>query len=251
MKYLFGGPGLKELEHFCQNNTLLAFDFDGTLSRLTARPQNASVSASTQMLLHEISPLAYTAIVSGRGLKDLKTLIPFKPQYLVGNHGLESPAADPLEIKGAKKITSGWTKQILSRYKFSRGVQLENKAYSLSIHYRLASRRTIMRNQLVHLAQSLEPQPRIILGKYVVNLVPQNSPNKGKALLQLLTHAQLDSAIYVGDDVTDEDVFSMRDSRILSVRIGKIQKSSAQFYLNRQSEINRLLSHILFFLKNT
>ncbi|MFM8269302.1 MAG: trehalose-phosphatase [Pseudomonadota bacterium] len=250
MKYVFGNPGLKELEAFCGDNTLLAFDFDGTLSKLTARPQYAQVSAGTEMLLHEISPLAFTAIISGRGIKDLKKLIPFKPNYLIGNHGLESPTTPTKVVSTAKKVTSHWTKQILGELELGRGVQLEDKAYSLSLHYRLASQRSLKRNQLVKLAEQLAPTPRIVLGKYVVNLIPPDSPDKGTALLDLMKHAKLDSAIYVGDDLTDEDVFSLSSPKVLGVRVGRIQKSSAPFYIKTQSEINRLLSHILFFLKN-
>jgi trehalose 6-phosphate phosphatase len=250
MKYIFGNPGLKELESFCGDNTLLAFDFDGTLSKLTARPQNAQVSAGTEMLLHEISPLAYTAIISGRGIKDLKKLIPFKPNFLIGNHGIESPTISSKIVNAAKKITAQWTKQILAELELGRGVQLEDKAFSLSLHYRLASKRTLKRTQLVKLAERLSPAPRIILGKYVVNLIPPDSPDKGVALLEVMKYAKLDSAIYVGDDLTDEDVFSLASPKILGVRVGKFQKSTADYYIKKQTEINRLLSHILFFLKN-
>lgn len=65
-----------------------------------------------------------------------------------------------------------------------------------------------------------------------------------------MKHAKLDSAIYVGDDLTDEDVFSLSSPQILGVRVGKFQKSAAGYYIKTQTEINRLLSHILFFLKN-
>jgi len=249
MKYLFGNPGLKDLEKFCEENTLLAFDFDGTLSRLTARPQKAQVSEGTEMLFHAIQPLAYTAVISGRGLKDLKKLMPFRPHYLIGNHGIESPTVSSKIVTRARKTTASWTRQLLACLELGRGVQLENKAFSLSLHYRLASRRTPKRNQLIKLAEGLDPTPRIILGKYVVNLVPPESPDKGSALLELLAHSKLDSAIYVGDDVTDEDVFVLAQKNILSVRVGKFQKSAARYYIKTQSEINRLLSHILYFLK--
>jgi len=250
VKYIFGNPGLKELEAFCIDNTLLAFDFDGTLSKLTARPQNAHISGGTEMLLHEIAPLAFTAIISGRAIRDLKKMIPFKPSYLIGNHGLESPTTSSKVVSAAKKVTGQWTKQILADLELGHGIQLEDKAYSLSIHYRLASKRAPKRNQLIKMAEQLSPSPRIILGKYVVNLIPPASPDKGTALLDLMKHAKLDSAIYVGDDLTDEDVFSLSSSKVLGVRVGRIQKSAANYYIKTQSEINRLLSHILFFLKN-
>lgn len=251
MKYLFSGPGLQQLEVFCRENSLLAFDFDGTLSRLTSHHEQAQVSASTQMLLNEILPLGLTAIISGRGMTDLNTLLPFKPHYVVGNHGLESPVSSPALIKNAKQTTTLWAERIQNEFDLGRGVVIEDKAFSLSLHYRLASRKSLTRNHILKLAESLEPKPRVVMGKYIVNLIPPNSPHKGDALLGLLNLTQLSSAVYVGDDLTDEDVFRMNDSRILSIKIGKTQKSAAQFYLKHQNEVNRLLSHILFFLKNT
>lgn len=249
MKYLFSNPGLQTLEAICQQTCLFAFDFDGTLCRLSGKPDGAQVSASTQMLIQEILPLGLTAIISGRGLLDLKQLLPFQPNFLVGNHGLESPHSSPTLIQSAKNTTHSWLKAIHTDFELYRGVFLEDKSFSLSFHYRTAFKKALARRNILEIAKQLEPTPRIILGKYVVNLVPPNSPHKGVALQSLLEHHQIDTAVYVGDDLTDEDVFSLNDPRVLSVRIGKTPKSSAQYYLNRQSEINRLLSHILFFLK--
>jgi trehalose 6-phosphate phosphatase len=53
------------------------------------------------------------------------------------------------------------------------------------------------------------------------------------------------TALYVGDDVTDEDVFALRDPRVLTVRIGKKKASSARFFLNRQPEIVQALRLIV------
>jgi len=50
--------------------------------------------------------------------------------------------------------------------------------------------------------------------------------------------------LYVGDDDTDEDVFSLPDERILSVRVGKKLMSAAQLYLERQSQMGSLLRYL-------
>jgi len=249
MKYIFSSAGLKELESFSKANSLIAFDFDGTLTRHRAPPALPEVKPTTEMLLDQISPLTYTAIVSGRSLRDLKKFVPFKPSFCVGNHGLESPSTHTDLIKTAKKITHDWLSQIESGINSCRGVYLENKTYSLSIHYQKTTRKKQVRKLLLEISNALTPVPRVVLGKNLINLIPPESPHKGIALLQLMKKSNLESAIYVGDDLTDEDVFNLSNPHILGIRIGKIRKSKAPFYLKTQSEIDRLLSHILFFLK--
>jgi trehalose 6-phosphate phosphatase len=53
------------------------------------------------------------------------------------------------------------------------------------------------------------------------------------------------AALYAGDDDTDEDVFSLPDTRILTVRIGKKKISAARFFLKRQTEITEVLRSIV------
>lgn len=249
MKYLFSSAGLEKLEAFSKSNSLLAFDFDGTLTRHKAPPAVPEVKATTQMLWHQIAPLAYTAVISGRSLDDLKKLVPFEPGFLVGNHGLESPSTESHLIQEAKHSTAQWLSQIKTGIQSCQGVFLEEKTYSLSIHYQKAKNKKQVRELLLNISEALNPTPRVMLGKNLINLIPSSSPHKGKALLALMKKTQTDSAIYVGDDLTDEDVFEMAHPKVLGIRIGKIRKTKAPFYLKTQSEINRLLSHILFFLQ--
>ena len=94
---------------------------------------------------------------------------------------------------------------------------------------------------LLEKVAELSPSPRVILGKCVINLIPAGGPHKGVALLELMRKFKKRSAIYVGDDDTDEDVFTLPDEGILTVRVGKKSSSAAQFFLERQSEIRRMI----------
>jgi trehalose 6-phosphate phosphatase len=53
------------------------------------------------------------------------------------------------------------------------------------------------------------------------------------------------AALYIGDDDTDEDVFSLPDTRILTVRIGKKRISAARFFLKKQTEVTEVLRSIV------
>lgn len=86
----------------------------------------------------------------------------------------------------------------------------------------------------------------MVPGKLVVNVVPERAPNKGDALLELRKAEQADTALYVGDDVTDEDVFELdQPGRLLSVRVGESRSSAAAYFLRNQNEMDRLLAKLI------
>jgi trehalose-phosphatase len=114
-------------------------------------------------------------------------------------------------------------------------VVVENKSYSLSFHYRTTNQRDAARALISRIVAELSPPPRIVLGKSVVNVMPPTASHKGTALLEYMRRLDCNAALYVGDDVTDEDVFALRDARILTVRIGrKNVPRLGIFYKDRQ-----------------
>lgn len=241
MKYLFSKPGIQVLESLAFTGTLYAFDFDGTLAPIVSTPDKAKPSKATESLLQSISEHAPTAVISGRALSDLKRRLSFIPDHLIGNHGLEGLSLHNDSSLQAHSICESWSKQLQRNWKFESGIFVEDKIYSLALHYRRARNKKGARIKLFQKIEKLNPAPRIILGKCVMNLIPTGAPHKGVALLELMMHSNLKCALYVGDDDTDEDVFSLPDARIISVRVGEKKSSNAQFFIKRQSEMNRLL----------
>jgi trehalose 6-phosphate phosphatase len=87
---------------------------------------------------------------------------------------------------------------------------------------------------------------RKIPGKLVLNLTPVQAPDKGDALQRLMASEQAEVALYVGDDVTDEDVFRLdKPGKLLTVRVGAAQFSAARYYLRDQQEIDTLLAQLI------
>jgi trehalose 6-phosphate phosphatase len=79
-------------------------------------------------------------------------------------------------------------------------------------------------------------------GKQVVNIVPARAPHKGAALERERARRRCTTAIYVGDDETDEDVFTLgRPEALLTIRVGRRRSSAAAYYLRSQREIDALL----------
>jgi trehalose 6-phosphate phosphatase len=68
---------------------LLLMDYDGTLTPIMKRPEEAALSASMKRILAQLLKIYPIAIISGRSLKDIRTLVGLKKIYYAGNHGLE------------------------------------------------------------------------------------------------------------------------------------------------------------------
>ncbi len=244
MKPLFSKLGMQLIESFAIADPLYAFDFDGTLAPIVRLPEDARMSKSVQVALKSLSACSDVAVISGRSLADLKERIPILGLALVGNHGLEGLSLKNSSLEEARNTSKKWQsaiKRALGDKAESRGVMVENKTYSIAVHYRLSRNKKIERARIMEIVATLNPVPKIIFGKCVVNLIPSSGPHKGMALLELMKNKGKKCAIYIGDDDTDEDVFSLSESGLLLVRIGRKKLSSASFYLSRQSEIRKFI----------
>jgi trehalose 6-phosphate phosphatase len=69
---------------------------------------------------------------------------------------------------------------------------------------------------------------------------------KGDALVVFRATEAAESALYVGDDVTDEDGFEIgQSSGLFTVRVGHSKRSAAQYFLRDQLEIDALLTKLV------
>ncbi len=252
MTPLFSKGSLIVLESLSFTKTLYAFDFDGTLSKIVAKPDDATISAKTESLLKRLSEKVPVAIISGRSLEDLRKRIHFNPKFLIGNHGLEGLTVDSKSLDQAKRISARWMSS-LRKEQWLTGIEIEDKDFSLAIHYRRSRNKKEAREQILAAIARLEVSPRIIQGKLVYNLIPEGAPHKGAAILDLLKKSGMRHAFYIGDDDTDEDVFGLpyEAGQVMTVRVGKKSASRARYFLERQSEINRLLELLLSFHKTS
>jgi trehalose 6-phosphate phosphatase len=200
------------------------------------------VPPKTVELLASLNGRVKTAVISGRSLRDIGPLLAWKPHHVIGNHGLEGLASRNGLHRRAERICRGWVAQLEHRQKIRMyGVFIEDKQYTLALHYRGSTNKHDARQALFGLVNGLHPPPRLILGKSVINLIPPGSPHKGVALLELMLHSNVRAAFYIGDDDTDEDVFALPEEAIVTVRVGYKRDSQAHFFIERQSEVNRLL----------
>lgn len=242
MTYLFSRPNQDLLERFASSNVLLAFDYDGTLAPLVNLPAHAAMRPSTRRLLRRASTLYPCVVITGRARADaLGRLRNIDVCQVVGNHGAEpSPHGQAM-----RRRVQQWLPVLAARLARRQGVVIEDKGFSVAIHYRQARERNATRRAVLSAARSLE-DVRLVGGKLVVNCVVPDAPHKGLALERERTRFACDTVIYVGDDDTDEDVFQMgQPGQLLSIRVGRKRTSAAPYYIRDQAEIDRLLERLI------
>jgi trehalose 6-phosphate phosphatase len=237
MKHLLGRENVGLLGELSWSKILLGFDFDGTLAPIVEHRDAAAMTPTTARLFAEVAARYPCAVISGRSRSDVTSrLAGAKVKYIIGNHGLEPSAGlgrFASEMARAKTVLEG-------AFELQPGIEIEDKRYSLAVHYRRARVKADARRAIAAAVAPLGM--RVIPGKLVVNLVPAGAPSKADALLELRATERADVALYVGDDVTDEDVFEIDEpGRLVSVRVGASKSSAARYFLKRQSEIDVML----------
>ena len=249
MTYALSEEGRRALGALTTRSILYAFDFDGTLAEISSDRDAVKLSKSIHDWLSELAKRVPCAIVSGRALSDLIPRVNGAVPYLIGNHGLESPLTPPAALSLAENVCLAWMERVetdLAQALKAAGIEVENKRYSLTFHYRWTDELAGMSKTLLQFCKQLTPAPRCILGKASVNVLPPGSRGKGDAALALMTHLRQSGLLFIGDDETDEQVFGLTKGLAMGIRVGKHADSRAKFYLKHQGEVEdiiRFLSH--------
>ncbi len=233
---------LPVLSDFALSNVLLALDYDGTLAPIAPAPRDARMRAETRRRLATVARLYPCVVISGRALDDLSRRLEGIPLwYLFGNHGLEPAAAKAPHTEAVHE----WVQRLRAAFPADLGVTVEDKTHTLTIHYRHAPDRD---RALAAIDKALDaiPEARALGGSEAVSVLPANGADKGVALQQARHQFACDTAIYVGDDDTDETAFgSDGTSRLLAIRIGAARTSHARYHLRSQSEMDDLLQALI------
>lgn len=244
--YLFSDVGLNALKAFADASTLFVFDLDGTLAAIVDNPQQIEISTAIKKELTALKTDAALAILTGRSREDAQRHLGLVPDFLIGNHGAEGLPGWENRLDEFRYLAGEWEKQLRARLPDSAGsgIFIENKGTSLAIHYRGALDQASSRKLVLSAVDQLEPRPRSMNGIFTVNLLPEAAPDKGRAIVELMRRGGYPKGFFVGDDVTDEDVFRLKVDNLFTVRIGVKRQSEALYYLKGQQEMLLLLRQI-------
>src|SRR5450432_1740164 len=207
----------------------ILLDIDGTLLDLAPTPREVWVPpglATTLTRLLEKTSGAL-ALVSGRSLNDIDLI--FAPDQFpaVGGHGAEMRLSVDNEAVAthAPPMDKELKRRLAAIARLSPGILLEDKGYSLALHYRLAPHAEKAIYEAVSLIRADLPDAPIELmpGKCVYE-IKHSGFNKATGVLELMAHEPFRGRrpIFIGDDVTDESVFAlMPDLGGLAFSVGR------------------------------
>ncbi|OFX21828.1 MAG: trehalose-phosphatase [Anaeromyxobacter sp. RBG_16_69_14] len=231
-----------DLQRLARAHALLAFDYDGVLAPLVSDPEGAPMRRTTRQLLARLASRWPCAVVSGRAFAHTLRLTQGLVPLVVGNHGYEIGHARPVP-RSVLTLVRGWRRALERELAGMPGIFFEDKRSTLSIHYGL-QRGWHVAETAVQRAVRLLDGARLVQGKKVLNIIPAGFPHKGDALRELLRRLHLETALYAGDDVTDEDAFALGPPLVLGVRVGP-GPSRAPYRLASQDRIEELLEILL------
>jgi trehalose 6-phosphate phosphatase len=238
----------------------LLTDVDGTISRITRRTNDATVSDAARRALSRLAgQLDVVAVVTGRAVERAQQMVGVSGIGYVGNHGLEwlhdgAVVTDP-GAEAARPLLESALRDVRSAIPTSH-LHVEDKRASVAIHYRLAAEPVIVGARLLEI---LEPYAssgslRLIEGGLVVNLLPGIPVDKGAAARRLVDQHGLRSVAFFGDDVTDLHAFRMlrqlRDDGLvesLIIGVGSPEgppevRAEADLVLEGVGEVERVLA---------
>lgn len=231
---------------------LLASDFDGTLTPIAPTADEVTLCSETRELLRRLHACdgVQVAIISGRALADVQKRVGIEGLFYAGNHGMELgapgiamdhfvPVETREELEDALAFLSMKTASLP-------GVNIEDKGPSATIHWRLASEecRAVAWEAVCEAADS-SSRLQLGEGKCVWELRPKSGWNKGNALRHLIFCLGMttEDAIYLGDDVTDEDAFAAASAG-LTFHVGE-SESAARYRMRDPFDVRDFLSRVL------
>lgn len=196
---------------------LLGLDFDGTLAPIVPVPDDATIIPAAGQAIRAIAdrPDTVVAIVSGRGLADVRARVREERAFFAGNHGfeIEGPGLRH-RIDAAERLRPELrvlTERLRHELDHIPGTEVEDKGITVSIHYRrVADPALAERVRDLADREAKRSGIRATHGKRVVELRPPIDWDKGRALEFLIDTLSADGPlfpVFIGDDVTDEDAF--------------------------------------------
>lgn len=203
---------------------LLGLDVDGVLAPIVRRAHEARLIDGVRQLLSQLADdegQRQVAVVSGRSLDDLARF-DFPPNVvLLGSHGLESDGA-PLQLDGVESERLAALQQLAGRAvdAAGSGAWIESKPASVAVHIREAEPEA-GRLALSELADAVEgiDGATAMSGTAVLELFAR-AASKGEALRALRATSDARSAVFVGDDVTDEHAFAILEHDDIGIKVG-------------------------------
>lgn len=220
---------------------IVACDFDGTLAPIVDRPDDARILERSERALTALqqAPGVQVIVLTGRSLESLAAagLAP-DGWVLSGSHGAELSGPASLVGGGGSGVTpltaeesaglDALQRRLARIFGREPGVRLETKPYGVAVHTRQV-RDPVRSDDILDAASRIGSQAGFGVreGKRVRELSARRS-DKGTALQEIRSRMPSAPVLFLGDDVTDEDVFVSLGIDDLGVKVGHGETAAAE-----------------------
>jgi trehalose 6-phosphate synthase/phosphatase len=230
---------------------LLLLDYDGVLSPFFIDPSKAAPEKSLIRLIEKLAQDSANEIVlvSGRTKSDLEKWFSGLPVALAAEHGAFIREAGKKKWQSVVTSETDWQSIILPIFeKYAKRTPksfVEVKESTLVWHYRQAAPYSSQKN-LVILKRLLKPLSRsydltISNGNKILE-VKDREANKGIAIMRWLK-PEHDFVMALGDDDTDEDMFSSLPAEAVTIKVGR-GRTAALYRLSSVNSVIALLKQL-------
>lgn len=231
---------------------VLFFDYDGTLTPIVDDPEDAKLSDEGKKTLEKLSRQLTVAIISGRGLADLKSKVGIASLIFAGSHGFEitGPGGLEMQYKKGEEILPQLDqaeKALKEKLETINGCKIERKKYAIAVHYRKVAKESVREVKDI-VSEVVEGQNKLKVGKgkKILELKPDLDWHKGEAVNWLLENLDLKTDryqhIFFGDDITDEDALKVVQEKGIGILVGTHgQKTYANYRLDGTDDVYQLL----------
>ena len=248
---------------FAGRRPAVFLDYDGTLTPIVDRPEDAVISESMRAVVRGLARRCPVCVVSGRDRRVVQDLMGVGDLIVAGSHGFDiwSPTEGTLEHEaggGFEELIERVTERVREEAAPIEGALVEPKRASVALHYRLVADadrpaiKPIVDRVLAEHPNELKVTP----GKMVYEIQPRLEWDKGKAVLYLLKALGLDGddvvPLYLGDDITDEDAFRALSGEGIGIFVGQAEDpeisgrgTSAAFVLDSIEEVEQFLDALV------
>lgn len=227
---------------------LLLFDYDGTLTPIVPRPEDAAPTPTLLTLLRRLAKHASVVVLSGRSRDDLERWLGSMPVTLVAEHGAAARGKTARQWTPTSGLSTDWQPAVLKLFKKAAktvpGSHVEQKTWALVWHYRQAgtyraeAQLALLRTRL-HVLQT-QHDFKVKSGKKILEVSPA-AISKGRAATDLL--AGHDFVLAAGDDTTDEDMLQALPESAWTIKIGR-SRTAARYRISDPVELLKLLEEL-------
>ncbi len=242
---------LEEILSDAGDQALAVFlDYDGTLTPIVERPEDAVMDEGMRDTVRELAGLVTLGVISGRDLPDVRSLVDIDGIFYAGSHGFDilAPGGERHRLDAAEAllpVLDAAEEALRKGIAEVPGAAVERKRYAVATHYRQVDPPRVDEiGQLVDRVLGDSPGLKRSDGKKVIELRPALDWDKGRAVLYLLDASGATRALplYLGDDTTDEDAFRVLRHRGLGVVVGDGNRpTAARYRLRDPGEVGSFL----------